>query len=68
MTTEILNSLPVVVPPDSELARYEEVVGAQFRQIQVNQAEIDKLAAIRDTLLPRLMSGELSVADLDDTK
>ena len=68
MTTEILNSLPVVVPPDSELARYEEVVGAQFRQIQVNQAEIDKLAAIRDTLLPRLMSGELSVAALDDAK
>ena len=68
MTTEILNSLPVVLPPDSELARYEEVVGAQFRQIQVNQVEIDKLAAIRDTLLPRLMSGELSVADLDDTK
>jgi type I restriction enzyme, S subunit len=64
MTAEIINSLPIVIPPDSELARYEEVVGVQFRQMQINQAESDNLVAIRDTLLPRLMSGELSVADL----
>ena len=64
MTTEILNSLPVVVPPDSELARYEELVGAQFKQIQANQAEIDKLATIRDTLLSRLMSRKLSDINL----
>ena len=64
MTTEILNSLLVVIPPDSEFSRYEDVVGAQFRQMQANQAENDNLAAIRDSLLPRLMSGELSVADL----
>lgn len=68
MTTEILNALPVVIPPDSEFARYEEVVGAQFRQIQANQAESENLAAIRDSLLPRLMSGELSVADLSDAR
>jgi type I restriction enzyme S subunit len=68
MTTEILNSLPVVIPPDSELARYEELVGAQFRQMQANQAENGKLEAIRDSLLPRLMSGELSVAELGDAK
>jgi len=64
MTTEILNALPVVIPPDSELARFEEVVDVQFKQMQANQAESDNLAALRDTLLPRLMSGELSVAEV----
>jgi len=64
MTTEILNSLPIVIPPASELDLYEEVASAQFRQIQANKLENTNLAAIRDLLLPRLMSGELSVADL----
>jgi len=64
MTTEILNALPVVIPPDSELVRFEEVVGVQFNQIQANQAENDNLTTLRDTLLPRLMSGELSVKNI----
>ena len=68
MTTEILNNLPIVIPPDSELARYEEVVSAQFKQMQTNQAESDNLADLRDSLLPRLMSGELSVSDIDPDK
>ena len=68
MTTEILNALPVVIPPDTELARFEEVTNVHFRQIHANQAENDNLVTLRDTLLPRLMSGELSVADLDGAK
>jgi type I restriction enzyme S subunit len=68
MTTEILNSLLVVIPPDEELARFEEAVGIQFAQIQDNLRENDTLAELRDTLLPRLMSDELSVTDLGETK
>ncbi|WAW10826.1 restriction endonuclease subunit S [Oxalobacter vibrioformis] len=63
MTTEILNTLPVVIPPDEELARFEEIVGTQFAQIQDNLRENDTLSFLRDTLLSRLMSGELSVAN-----
>jgi type I restriction enzyme, S subunit len=68
MTTEIINALPIVIPPDSELARYEEVVGAHFKQIQANNSESNNLTAIRDSILPRLMSGELSVTDLEGVK
>jgi type I restriction enzyme S subunit len=68
MTTGILNALQVVIPLDEELARFEDVVGIQFQQIQKNQAESDILATLRETLLPRLMSGDLSVADLGDAK
>ena len=61
MTTEILNSLFVIIPPDDELVRFEEVVGVQFEQIQQNLQENERLAALRDNLLPKLMSGELAV-------
>jgi type I restriction enzyme S subunit len=65
MTTEILNALPVVIPPTEELARFEDAVGIQFAQIEDNMRENDTLATLRDTLLPRLMSGELYVADIN---
>jgi type I restriction enzyme S subunit len=68
MTTEILNALQVVIPPDKELARFENIVGIPFQLIRKNQDENDSLATLRDTLLPRLMSGELSVADIDNVK
>ena len=65
MTTVILNALPVVIPPADELARFEKVVSMPFAKIQENLRENDTLVAIRDTLLPRLMSGEF---DLDTTR
>ena len=68
MTTEILNSLPVVIPSDIELARFENVVGAQFQQIETNRATNEKLAVLRNNLLSRLMSGELSVTDIESAK
>jgi type I restriction enzyme S subunit len=68
MTTEILNALPIVIPPDDELVRFENVVNAQFQQVHANQVESKNLATIRDALLPRLMSGELSVANLATTQ
>jgi len=68
MTTEILKALPIVIPPDDELVRFENVVNAQFQQVHANQVESKNLATIRDALLPRLMSGELSVADLATTQ
>jgi type I restriction enzyme S subunit len=65
MTTETLNALPVVIPPDEELARFEDIVGTQFSTIQDNLRENDALASLRDTLLPRLISGELSLTTMD---
>jgi type I restriction enzyme S subunit len=60
MTTEILNSLQIIIPPDEELAKFENVVGVPFEQMQKNQRESDIISAIRDALLPKLMSGEIN--------
>ena len=64
MTTTVLNSLEIVLPSDDTLANFEENVTPMFLKIKANNEESARLAELRDTLLPRLMSGELSVSDL----
>ncbi|MDR1539965.1 MAG: restriction endonuclease subunit S [Clostridiales bacterium] len=65
MTTAVLNALEIALPSDDILASFEETVGPMFLQMQANNSESARLAALRDALLPKLMSGELSVADID---
>jgi hypothetical protein len=43
-------------------------VQAMLQTLNSNDKESKRLASIRDSLLPRLMTGELSVADIDDSK
>jgi len=66
MTITVLNALEIMLPSDDLLASFEDIVSPMFMQIQANNMESVRLAALRDILLPRLMSGELSVDDLDD--
>jgi type I restriction enzyme S subunit len=68
MTTAVLNALEIVLPSDESLASFEEAVNPMFLQIQANNTESARLSELRDTLLPRLMSGELSARDLGDSK
>lgn len=60
-----LNKVPVVIPSKAELCDLDSIVQPIFAQIRNLRAENDRLATIRDTLLPRLMSGELDVSGLD---
>ncbi|GHV40566.1 hypothetical protein FACS189490_05930 [Clostridia bacterium] len=61
MTTAVLNELEIRLPPIDVLSEFEESVSPMFSQIQSNNADSANLTAIRDALLPRLMSGELSI-------
>ena len=65
MTTNILNAMPLYVPDDETLSIFEEMVTPMYSQMQENEKQSANLANIRDTLLPRLMSGELDVSDID---
>jgi type I restriction enzyme S subunit len=56
------------LPPDGILAEYYTLEDTLTAQIREKEAESACLAILRDTLLPRLMSGELSVADLSGLK
>lgn len=57
-------SLPVILPPQDILHRFHETVRPMFEAIDGNQAENRRLAALRDTILPKLMSGEIDVSDI----
>ena len=65
MTTDILNAMELYIPDAKVLRRFESIVGSMYETMRNNTEESKKLAAVRDSLLPRLMSGELDVSELD---
>ena len=65
VNSKIIKGMPFVVPTDDELIDFHSVVAPMFAKIKANQTESEKLTAVRDTLLPKLMSGELDVSDIE---
>ncbi|WP_075717766.1 restriction endonuclease subunit S [Roseburia sp. 499] len=65
MTTNILNAMQLYIPDDVTLCIFEETVAPMYSQMQENEKQSVNLAKLRDTLLPRLMSGELDVSDIE---
>ena len=59
-----LRSIQVVIPPQPELNAFNELIRPMFDQIRQNQDQNKALAAMRDALLPKLMSGEVDVSAL----
>ena len=59
---ESLNSMEITIPPRELMDRFESTVSPIDRVIRNNYEEICRLQAIRDTLLPKLMNGEIDVS------
>ncbi|MFN2926135.1 restriction endonuclease subunit S [Lachnospiraceae bacterium YH-ros2228] len=62
---DALKSMPVSIPSREVVDKFESIVSPMDAEIKNNYVESCHLQAIRDSLLPRLMSGELDVSDLD---
>ena len=60
-----IQAIPVPILPDSDAEQLNGLLRSIFIQIAENVTESKCLAEIRDTLLPKLMSGELNVSELD---
>ena len=65
MTTDILNTMVLPIPDVDTLAKFESVVAPMYQTMQQNTQESLKLAELRESLLPRVMTGELDVSKLD---
>ncbi len=65
MTTNILNAMQLRIPDEGTLQKFEELVSPMYKAMQENERQSVNLSSIRDTLLPKLMSGELDVSDID---
>ena len=65
ITQSDINKVPVLLPDNDALIEYETLAGTLMSEHEANVIENTKLSEIRDTLLPRLMSGEIDVSEID---
>lgn len=61
VTRDTLAGVKIVVPPFPVIEAFEDVAGPTLTRIRINRFESRILAALRDTLLPKLISGHLRV-------
>ena len=59
-----LRSIQVVIPPQPKLDAFNALIRPLFDQIRQNQDQNKALAAMRDVLLPKLMSGEVDISSI----
>ena len=65
LKTDILKNYPTNLPTDEVLNEFDKIMKPIFSMILSTTRESKRLTEIRDTLLPRLMSGELDVYDIE---
>lgn len=56
------------VPPPVVLEKFDKIVAPLYARIHANDEESRTLAALRDALLPKLLSGEVRVKEIESTR
>jgi len=64
ITTRTFETTEVILPPAEVMRAFDAVVFPLFQRILANLRESRTLATLRDTLLPKLLSGELRASEL----
>ena len=59
------DAFEIVLPSEAALNYFDEITIPMYNQIVANCFEIRRLTSIRESLLPKLMSGELNVSEID---
>ena len=60
-----LKQINLIVPPENILKKYNDLIFPLIEQMVTIKSEISKLTKLRDTLLPKLMSGEIDVSKIN---
>lgn len=63
VNTKSFSNIRLFIPSDIALLQFHQIVEGLFKKIELNMQESRTLSLLRDTLLPRLMSGELEVPE-----
>jgi type I restriction enzyme S subunit len=61
-----LRSIKIIVPPISIVDRFSSIADAVHCSVMVNRNQISTLVTLRDTLLPRLISGQLRLPEAEE--
>ena len=65
INSKIVKKIPVLIPSNNKMKESKELFENIFNEIKSNQLEINNLTKLRDTLLPKLMSGEIDVSKIN---
>ena len=65
LNKKALPEYKVMIPTDTEAKKMNEILGGYYKRMSENLKESDMLEQLRDTILPKLMSGELKINDLN---
>lgn len=60
-----LKKVTAIIPPVEVLKQFDDIIQPIFAEIRNLRSENQRLSSIRDSILPKLMSGELDVSDID---
>ena len=61
ITTRDFTSEQIIIPPFSTIRQFSDVVKPIYENILLNDVQSNRLSALRDTLLPKLMAGEIKI-------
>lgn len=67
LSTNEIKSTEFVLPPTDIHSVFNDVVEGLFEKLFVNEQKLDYLSGLRDTLLPRLISGQLRLSEVEQT-
>lgn len=65
ITQTDLKNVSIVIPTEAILLEYEKIAGTLMAMYESNRKENERLAVLRDTLLPRLMNCEIDVSNIE---
>ena len=65
VNSKLIKAMPFIIPTDNELDEFHKYSNSIFSLIKSNQRENKQLSQLRDTLLPKLMSGEIDVSEIE---
>ena len=65
VNSKMVKAMRIEVPARSTLENFHSAVSPMFEKIKQNQQEIQALSQLRDSLLPKLMSGEIDVSKVE---
>lgn len=65
MRPEVVLSSPIIIPDEKVVSAFSKTVAPLIATIEQNKHEASNLASLRDLLLPKLISGEIRIEDVE---
>ena len=65
VNSKIIKAMPIKVPDDGKIEKFNKLADEILKIIRINERENRRLGQLRDTLLPKLMNGELNLDKIE---